>query len=261
MIGGKKSHGPGAHDFPRAIPHLTAKLQATPAFSSFEILGFPTGFPPDLSVLDNATAVLLYFDGVMEKPEPLINPARIAALQKLMDAGAGLIALHQASTLPAGNQSVPLLAWLGAKRDGMFDRTTQTTSLKLANPSHPISTGVGEFTYLDEFYPTLVFAKPPGRLTPILVAELTAESGESITTSSPPPLPAQCIVAWAYERPDGGRSFGFTGLHFLNAFNLPQIRQLLLNACAWTAHIQVPPGGLSMTLGDDPIATIEHIPK
>lgn len=261
LIGGKKSHGPGAHDFPGAITHLTALLQATPAFSGFEILDFPSGFPSDLSVLENAAAVLLYFDGVMEKPEPLLDPARIAALQKLMDAGSGLIALHQASTLPAGDQSVPLLEWLGAKRDGMFDRTTQTTSLRPANPAHPVSSGVGEFTYRDEFYPTLVFAPRPGRLTPVLVAELTPESGESMTPNSPPPVRAERVVAWAFERPAGGRAFGFTGLHYLNAFSLPHIRQLLLNALAWTARIEVPPSGITTTSRDVPIASGEHDTK
>jgi quercetin dioxygenase-like cupin family protein/type 1 glutamine amidotransferase len=182
----------------------------------------------------------------MEKPEPLLAPARVNALQKLMDAGAGLIALHQASTLPAGDQTVPLVDWLGAKRDGMFDRTTETATLRPLSPAHPISAGVTEVAYRDEFYPTLVFAKGPGRLTPILTANLAPTSGDAIPAGSASPSRADYVVAWAFERPAGGRAFGFTGLHYLNALALPQVRQLLVNAIAWAAHIEVPPGGIAV---------------
>ena len=48
----------------------------------------------------------------------------------------------------------------------------------------------------------------------------------------------------AYERPDGGRGFGFTGLH--NHANLADdnFRTVLLNAVAWVSRLPVPPGGV-----------------
>ena len=245
LIGGKKSHGPGMHDFPNGIPYLAALLRAAPAFSGVEVLAYTTGFPDDLTVLQGASTVVFYFDGVMEKPEPLLAPARIAALQKAMDAGAGLVALHQASTLPAGDRTVPLLDWLGAKRDGMFDRTTEIATLRAATPAHPISAGVGEFAYNDEFYPTLIFNPGPGRLTPILTANLAPTSGDAMPAGAALPPRANYVVAWVFERPTGGRAFGFTGLHYLSVLAMPQIRQLLLNAIAWTAHLDVPSGGIA----------------
>ncbi len=256
LIGGKKSHGPGMHDFPNGIPYLAALLRAAPAFSGVEVLAYPTGFPDDLTMLENASTIVLYLDGVMEKPEPLLAPARIAALQKAMDAGTGLIALHQASTLPAGDQTVPLREWLGAKRDGMFDRTTETTTLHPASPAHPISAGVTALTYQDEFYPTLIFAQSSGRLTPILTASLAPSSGDSMAANAAPLPRADYVVAWALERPAGGRAFGFTGLHYLTALGLPQIRQLLVNAIAWTAHIEVPPGGIAVVAPVVPTAVV-----
>ncbi|MBI2815193.1 MAG: cupin domain-containing protein [Opitutae bacterium] len=256
LIGGKKSHGPGMHDFPNGIPYLAALLRAAPAFAGADILTYPVGFPDDLGVLQNASAVVLYLDGVMEKPEPLLAPARIAALQKAMDAGAGLVALHQASTLPAGDRTVPLVEWLGAKRDGMFDRTTESATLRPVNPDHPVSAGVAAFTYSDEFYPTLIFARGSGRLTPILTANIAPTSGDAMAPNAAPPPRADYVVAWAFERPAGGRAFGFTGLHYLSALAMPPMRQLLVNAIAWSAHLEVPRGGIAIVEPVVPAASV-----
>ena len=59
-------------------------------------------------------------------------------------------------------------------------------------------------------------------------------------------------MAWAVERKDGGRGFGFTGGHFYANWWLPDFRRLVLNAIAWTAKIEVPAAGVESTL-EDPI--------
>ena len=51
-------------------------------------------------------------------------------------------------------------------------------------------------------------------------------------------------VAWAAERPDGGRGFGFTGGHFHNNWAHDDFRTLVLNAIVWVAHGEVPPSGV-----------------
>jgi trehalose utilization protein len=52
-------------------------------------------------------------------------------------------------------------------------------------------------------------------------------------------------VAWAYQRPDGGRGFGFTGGHVHWNYAHNQLRKLLLNAFCWIAEIEVPAGGVA----------------
>jgi hypothetical protein len=52
-------------------------------------------------------------------------------------------------------------------------------------------------------------------------------------------------VAWAYERPAGGRGFGFTGLHKHSNLGDDNIRILLLNAVAWVTNLEVPAGGVA----------------
>jgi quercetin dioxygenase-like cupin family protein/type 1 glutamine amidotransferase len=238
LIGGKKSHGPAEHDFPNGIPLFAAWLKASPAFADADVLAYPAGWPADLATLDGASTIVCYFDGVQEKPEPFSNADRNAYLQRLFDAGTGLVCLHQASTVPKDNTVIPLDSWLGASRNGMVDRTHETVSLKPADPSHPVSRGVGEITVHDEFYPTLVFNKNVGTLTPILRA-VVGNDGKAGATR------ADHVLAWAYERKDGGRGFGYTGGHYLKVFDEPQLRKLLLNAIAWTAKIDVPADGIT----------------
>ena len=57
------------------------------------------------------------------------------------------------------------------------------------------------------------------------------------------------VVAWATERSDGGRSFGFTGGHFHKNWGNPHFRTLVLNAILWTAKLDVPPDGARWEVG------------
>ncbi|MCA9437023.1 MAG: ThuA domain-containing protein, partial [Candidatus Omnitrophica bacterium] len=62
-------------------------------------------------------------------------------------------------------------------------------------------------------------------------------------------------VAWAVDRKDGGRGFGFTGGHFSHNLFLPGYRTLLLNAIVWTAGMEVPEGGVQVQ-DPDPIKAL-----
>jgi type 1 glutamine amidotransferase len=52
-------------------------------------------------------------------------------------------------------------------------------------------------------------------------------------------------VAWAAERPGGGRGFGFTGAHFHRNWGNPNFRKIVLNAIVWTAKMEVPASGIA----------------
>ena len=51
-------------------------------------------------------------------------------------------------------------------------------------------------------------------------------------------------VAWAVDREDGGRGFGFTGGHFHKGWGNDDQRKLVLNAILWTAKAKVPLQGV-----------------
>jgi hypothetical protein len=51
-------------------------------------------------------------------------------------------------------------------------------------------------------------------------------------------------VAWSWERPDGGRSFGFSGLHFHDNWRLAPYRRLVAQGILWTLKLPIPKEGL-----------------
>ncbi|MFO0423410.1 MAG: hypothetical protein ACK52C_07095 [Planctomycetia bacterium] len=61
-------------------------------------------------------------------------------------------------------------------------------------------------------------------------------------------------LAWAYERPEGGRGFGCTGAHFHANWENEDFRKLMLNALVWTAGLDVPADGVSSAVSADDLA-------
>jgi hypothetical protein len=100
---------------------------------------------------------------------------------------------------------------------------------------HPITRGVTPFEIEDEFYYKLKFAKD-GKITPIIQVELND---------------ATETVSWAWERPDGGRSFGFGMLHFHANWKHEAYRHLVTQGVLWTMKIDVPNDGVDVSVSDD----------
>jgi hypothetical protein len=71
------------------------------------------------------------------------------------------------------------------------------------------------------------------------------------------------VLAWAYERPEGGRGFGCTGAHFHKNWANDDFRRMMLNALVWTAGLEVPTDGVVSTVTDeDMVANLdEKAPK
>ena len=229
LIGGPNSEGPGRHEYQAGLTQLAASLQA--AGSKGLHVRQLADWPADPHALDKAATLVLYSDG--DAKHPLIDAAHRRTFEALMQRGVGLVALHQSSTLPAG-QGALLLHWLGGVREGLYDRTTETVTLEPA--PHAISSGIAAFDLRDEFYPTLRFSARG--VTPVLQAELHPQfrDGRAVVED----VAELRTVAWAYQREEGGRSFGYTGAHFLATFEQPALRRLLVNAVLWTAGVDLP---------------------
>src|SRR5262249_28416577 len=106
---------------------------------------------------------------------------------------------------------------------------------RVADPKHPIAAGVGNFRVKDEFYYRLKFVQPATGVRPVLRVHLEGRPG---------------TVAGAWERPDGGRSFGFSGLHFHHNWRLPEYRRLVAQGVLWTLKLPVPEKGLPVEVAD-----------
>ncbi|MGL6094221.1 MAG: ThuA domain-containing protein, partial [Fimbriiglobus sp.] len=55
-------------------------------------------------------------------------------------------------------------------------------------------------------------------------------------------------MAWAYERPQGSRGFGFTGGHNHKNWGNENFRRVVVNAILWAAKADVPAGGAKVAL-------------
>src|SRR6202453_5414022 len=176
LIGGDKQGYPRTeHDYPDGILAIERLIKGSPQLQALNpvVKSFPTGFPSDLSQIADADVVLLYFGmdyGTMS--QVLDNEPRRVTMERLMAKGAGLIALHQASTVPSQTSVIPMADWLGAVRFGMAGRTTEIAQIQISGTGkNPIANGLKPFELLDEFYPTLTFSTLD-KLTPILSAKV-----------------------------------------------------------------------------------------
>ncbi|MGX5731111.1 ThuA domain-containing protein [Pseudoxanthomonas beigongshangi] len=236
LIGGSGTEGPGRHAYAEGVQRLAAVLRGSAQARGAEIVVYDQGWPADSTALRGASSIVLYFDGL--ERHPLGDDARREQLAALVRQGVGLVALHQASTVPADG-TLDLRTWLGAERVGMFDRTTETTTIEPVDMTHPVTRGVSAFRYRDEFYPTLRFAAQG--VQPLLrgTVHVQYRDGAAVVEDRPETV----TVGWAFRRPDGGRSFGYSGAHYLAALEQPMLRQVLVNAILWTAGIEIPAAG------------------
>jgi len=119
-------------------------------------------------------------------------------------------------------------------------------------PKHPSTRGVKPFSVTDEWYFHMRFREGMKGVLPILMAvppESTMRRYDGPHEGNPAVREAvqrgePQIVAWACQRPDGGRGFGFTGGHFHRNWGNDDLRRLVLNAILWTAKVEVPIAGV-----------------
>ncbi|MGC9947730.1 MAG: ThuA domain-containing protein [Bryobacteraceae bacterium] len=232
LVAGTPSHGPGEHEFNAGATLLAKCLRQNPGVAAIVVRG---GWPADDSFFEGANAIVLYMDG--GENHPLLADDRLAKLGKLMKNGVGLACLHYAVEVPGDHGGMELLDWIGGFYRRLYSQNpVNDVELTQTAPAHPISRGWDTFRSTDEWYYRIMFRKDDKRLVPILTAML------------PKDAPQQETVAWAVERADGGRGFGFTGGHFHHNWGLEDQRRLVVNAILWTAKVEVPPTGAKCDL-------------
>ena len=257
LLAGKPSHGPGEHEHNAGVLLLKKCLDES---------GLPVTTTAHLSAewpspeaLAKADTILFYSDG--GGGHFLLKDDRLAQVEKEMKRGAGFVALHYAVEYPAQKGGPQMLDWMG----GFFEADWSVNPHWVADykelPKHPISSGVKPFSSKDEWYFHMRFAgADKGKLTHIL-ADVPPDSTMSRPDgahSGNPAVRAEVAAkkpqttAWAFERANGGRGFGFTGGHFHKGWGNDDQRKLVLNAIVWTAKGEVPAAGVaSKVTGED----------
>ena len=101
---------------------------------------------------------------------------------------------------------------------------------------NPITQGITPFDVHDEFYYRLKFVDAQPGVRPVLTASL---DGRDET------------VSWSWQRPDGGRSFGFSGLHFHGNWRNEAYRRLVTQGVLWTLKLEIPATGVAVDVDDE----------
>jgi len=245
FIAGKQSHGYAQHEH-RAGSLLLAKAlnENVPQVHAVVV---ENGWPKDASILDDAACVVVYADG--GGGHPLV--AHLAEFDKLMKRGVGLVCIHYAVEVPNGGPGEAMEEWTGGYFSPNWSVNPHWTASYKTLPQHPVTRGVHPFTINDEWYYHMRFL-PQGDVTPILT-DLPPKSSLSRpdgTHSGNPAVRAAIAkgepqtMAWARERPDGGRGFGISGGHVHWNWGNDNFRKLVLNAIVWAAHVDVPQDGV-----------------
>src|SRR5947209_3399539 len=162
-----------------------------------------------------ATGRLFVFimDGVVG--HPVIQDHHPEQVQKLIDSGAGFVNIHYAVEYPT-TEAHRVLGWLGGYYETGFSINPHWRADLRVTPEHPSTRGVKPFAILDEWYYNIRFRTDMSSITPILRAVPPDETRRTPAARAHPGR--EEILAWAFERPGGGRSFGFTGGHFHRNF-------------------------------------------
>jgi type 1 glutamine amidotransferase len=243
LIAGRPSHGPGEHEFNAGIKLLAHCLERVPGIEPVVVTG---GWPQDEAVFQGAKSVVFFMDGGAGHPI-LQTKERMETIRRLIDEGVGFVCLHYAVEVPKGEPGDRFLEWLGGYYETGYSDNPHNTVTVVPREDHPITRGVKPFEARDEWYFKIRFRPDDPRVTPILTARnLVGHDGKTYTDPQ--------VVAWATERRDGGRSFGFTGAHFQKNWGIPEFRTLVLNAIVWTAKQDVPSQGIPSEVTADELA-------
>ncbi|WP_165065569.1 ThuA domain-containing protein [Paludisphaera rhizosphaerae] len=250
LLAGRPSHGPGQHEFNAGCKLLAKCLAGVPGVEPVVVAG---GWPKDESVFDGAKALIFFMDGGGN--HPAIQGDHLAKLQKLADKGVGLGFMHYAVEVPKGEPGAKFQDWIGGYYETGFSTNPHWKAAIESLPEHAITRGVQPFGVVDEWYYNIRFRPEMKGVTPILVAKPDDATRDTPRTSPAGPYKhiqeakgRPEVLAWAVERPDGGRGFGFTGGHAHVNWGDPNFRKLALNAIVWTAGMDVPSEGVASSV-------------
>lgn len=176
------------------------------------------------------------------------DPNIAAAVRK----GAGFMAIHFGVEVNKGPAGENYTRWMGGYFETFWSVNPWWTPEFKDLPEHAITRGVKPFSIKDEWYYHMRYTPDMVGVTPILAAvpplstvrkEPSDRGGnaavyEEVSAGKPQ------VMAWAYEREDGGRGFGFTGMHNHSNLGDDNFRTVLLNGVAWVTKLEVPKDGV-----------------
>jgi type 1 glutamine amidotransferase len=267
FLAGKKSHGYGAHEHRAGSMLLARCLNESGLAVHADVV--TDGKWPEMTDSDRIPdAIVMYCDGFKRH----MAKEHQDEIQAWVDEGVGVACLHFGVEVEPEVLGRQFLDWIGGYFEIGWSVNPHWDATFDSFPEHPITNGVQPFTIRDEWYYHMRFQPDMTGVTPILSAlppvRTLTDRAKDTKRGSNPAVMAEVVagnlqhVAWAYERPDGGRGFGFTGGHFHKNWQQDDFRKTVLNALVWIAKAEVPVGGVpSRTPTDAEIEENQDFPK
>lgn len=234
FVAGSNFYKRGEHEYIGGCAALMDLVRQTRG--TFPVLALD--WPKQPETFAGAKAVVLFFDG--GDKHAVIDSARRKQLEQLVDAGVGLVGLHQFIDVPRDLGDSMRTAMGAAFEKGYSKRAHWVTTFDSFG-THPIMRGVTPFKIDDGWLYRLRFTDGMKGITPLL---------RTVSPKDPPPaLPGvDDVVSWACERSNGGRSFTFTGCHLHASLAEEGYRRLLTNGILWSARMEIPSSGSPVSL-------------
>jgi type 1 glutamine amidotransferase len=229
------SHPPTTHEYMAGMRILASCLAHVPEVEATVVQAdSPWEDGPEL--IAKADAIVMFLtEGAKWVTS---DPRRHDAFARHAADGKGLVVMHWGMGTREAEPIEPFLKMFGGCHGGP-DRKFKVVQdcLVTADERHPVAEGIEDFRILEEeFYYRLK----------------TVDSGAGFAI----PFSAMIDgvsepVSWAWERPDGGRSFGFSGGHFHANWREPAYRRLMTQAVLWTCKAPIPAGGANVGLPEE----------
>ncbi|MDA1051461.1 MAG: ThuA domain-containing protein [Planctomycetota bacterium] len=222
-------HPPMTHEYAAGL-RIMEKCLASISGVEVKHVNADSPWPEGPELIRDADCVVMFLsEGARWTHE---DPRRIEAFAQLAARGGGFITLHWGMGTKEARYIDGYLKLFGGCHGGP-DRKYKVldADVTIGTKDHPITRGIENFTIHEEFYYQLKLVSAGNQLKPILQTEIDGE----IQT-----------VAWAWQRGDGGRSFGFSGGHFHENWSRVEYRRLMTQAVLWSLELPVPEAGVSV---------------
>jgi type 1 glutamine amidotransferase len=230
LIGaGPDGHPYSTHEFMAGVNLLAKLLAKAPSLQTI-VVKAEGKWEEGPQLLDAADAAVLFVGQGAAWIQQ--DAARLQAFERLAARGGGLTTLHWGMGTKDPQYIEKFVNMFGGCHGGP-DRKYKVVKVA-AQPGdnqHPISRGIATFEVEDEFYYALKVPQRAGGIVPVIQVPI---DGKNQT------------VGWAWERPGGGRSFGYSGCHFHRNWELSEYRRLVAQGVLWTLGRTIPKSGMNV---------------